>query len=189
MPRMWPFPWRGGSPRAKTYPTLCTRARRHLLPAGAAAGWHLARVLYRTQHAPAGHCRVPGGSRAQAARWACESDTPGASTAADLAAEAAMWEDSLALIEIHPGARCELLPAEETSREAKRWIIVERPIRARAVDTAYGRWLCTVQGQRWRVASPGGDGAGGSDSRVLSLADRGASPVPLFLLTASRHSS
>lgn len=90
-------------------------------------------------------------AEALAKRWACESATPGASTAADLAAQAAAWEDSLALIEIHPGARCELLPAEETSREAKRWLTVERPTRARAVDTAYGRWLCTVQGHRCLV--------------------------------------
>jgi hypothetical protein len=90
-------------------------------------------------------------AEALAKRWACASATTGASTAADLAAEQAAWEDSLALIEIHPGARCELLLAEPGAERRKRWLTVERPTRARAVDTAYGRWLCTVQGQRCLV--------------------------------------
>ena len=81
----------------------------------------------------------------------CASTTPGASTAADLAAKAATWEDSLALIEIHPGAHCEVRPVEGTCHWGKQRLTIKSPTRARAVDTAYGRWLCTVQGQRCLV--------------------------------------
>lgn len=90
-------------------------------------------------------------AEALAKRWACASATPGKLTAADMAAQQAAWEDTLALIEIHAGARCELLPSEPERHQPTQWLTIERPTRARAEDTADGRWLCVVQGQRCLV--------------------------------------
>ena len=75
---------------------------------------------------------------------------PGKWSAADLDTQHAAWEDTLALIEIHAGARYEVL-ADPDAPQPKRWITVEKPTRARAVDTADGRWRYVVQGQQCLV--------------------------------------
>ena len=101
---------------------------------------------------PLGRVPTQAEAEALARQWACERPTPGKWSAADLDAQHAAWEDTLALIEIHAGARCEVLP-DPDAPQSKRWLTVEQPTRARATDTADGRWRCIVQGQQCLVQS------------------------------------